>query len=197
MTGKKKGATGGGLVPPRSSQARGPSASSPGLSTLKRDPGLSTLKRDPGLSTLNSSSEIDLNIVLRRAADQRDSLLRMGDELEYISDSEYQELEKVLAKAEASRRPLLDIEDTVCGSHKPAVNTGDASYALVNQVRGRKGILWVTDLCSVEWCGLQNQYQVGEVHARVSNHFFNHELMSMKVDIFPFELTGMAACTDV
>ena len=86
---------------------------------------------------------------------------QMGDELEYISDSEYQELESVLAEAEASRRPLRDIEDAVCDTHR-SKNTGDTSFTLVNQVRGNKGILWVTDLCSAEWCGLQTQYQVGE-----------------------------------
>jgi hypothetical protein len=84
-------------------------------------------------------------------------------DLEEVSDSEYQAMERLLNEAVSTPidTRIRDIEDAFS-----VKNPGDASDYLINQVRGRKGILWVTDLCSVEWCELQNQYQVHkDLHA--------------------------------
>ena len=101
---------------------------------------------------------------------------------EYLSDEEFAALDAAVTAAEnpvdAAALNMPDIEDANQPCHQVREGSGsiDAPQRLIrnswaeylvlsqqgprlNQVRGR-GILWVTDLCSAEWCGMQVTYQV-------------------------------------
>ena len=119
-------------------------------------------------------------------------------EADYLSDAEFDAIDQMMRQTEARLNQIPDIEDAPAHLHavrscpRPRVactweigsqlHLGDRiptgqlpspqapMQMRINQLRGRKGVLWVTDLCSVEWCGLQSQYQVGcfNVHAQSS-----------------------------
>ena len=107
---------------------------------------------------------------------------------EYLSDEEFAALDAAVTAAEnpadAAALNMPDIEDANQPCHqvrggsgsidalqRPIHNPHWVKYLVLsrqgprlNQVRGR-GILWVTDLCSAEWCGMQVTYQVRRMGA--------------------------------
>ena len=93
---------------------------------------------------------------------------------EYLSDSEIEAFDLAVREAEEAaakrqRRSTAPDNDIQCVDIEDLADDGSACQpdpCLPNLIR-RNNVVWVTDLTSTEWCGLQVQYQVGGWMARM------------------------------